>query len=139
MTAEAELAALWRRFLGAIETGDALTIGDCVAEDSRLFLPLPNTQAGLRGREAIVARFTRLFGAQRATPAAPRQAAITITNFECRVLGDGVVLAESMLDFGTEWGRRSIVFRRDAGQWRILHLHGSNVPAPRSQLPRSLG
>jgi hypothetical protein len=37
------------------------------------------------------------------------------------------VLACATLAFGSELGRRTLVFRREPPGWRLLHVHASNV------------
>jgi ketosteroid isomerase-like protein len=45
-----------------------------------------------------------------------------------------------MLRFGNEWGRRTLVYARDGeGEWRLLHMHASNLVAAPSRLPFALG
>ena len=76
-----------------------------------------------------------------------------VEDFHVVELGPDYRLAESMVRAGEEIGRRSLVFRREADGWRILHMHASNAtprqpqsqlqptsPArPATRLPQSLG
>jgi hypothetical protein len=43
---------------------------------------------------------------------------------------DGAAIASFVLRNRERVARRTIVFRDDHGTWRIVHLHGSNVPWP---------
>ena len=135
-----ELLALWARFLDGVQTADPERIAACVTADVTMFVPFRGARDSVQGREAVVALFARLFELTQSTLGPATNAGITIERFECRPLAAEVYLAESMLRFGADIGRRSVIFGREAGEWRILHLHGSNVPAPPpGRLPAALG
>ncbi len=133
MSSAVELGRVWRRFLDAVQAGDAAAIGGCVSEDVTMFVPFNATRDSVQGRAAVVALFARVFaGAQRGP-------GITVERFDCRELAPGAWFAESMLHLGNEWGRRTLLFREQAGEWRIAHMHASNVVAVQSRLPFALG
>jgi len=133
MSGAVELGRVWRRFLDAVEAGDAAAIGSCVSEEVTMFVPFNSTRDAVQGRAAVVALFGRVFaGAQRGP-------AIAIERFDCRELGPGSWFAESMVRLGNEWGRRTLLFCEQAGEWRIAHMHASNVVAVPSRLPFALG
>lgn len=133
-----ELEAVWRRFLDGVETGDGAAIDACLADDVTMVVPFMTMRDGLRGRQAVLDAFARM---QAATGPGPggRSLRITIERMDAKPLAEGVCLVESVLRFGNELGRRSVVLRREAGGWRIVHLHGSNVALPVARLPRALG
>ncbi len=139
MSASEDPGLLWRRFLDAVESGDAKGLAACVADEVTMFLPLPDPPGAVRGRAAVLARFERLFATMRAARPGPKLVAIKVMSFSCREFGGELALGESTLAFGGEFGRRSILFAREAGRWQIVHLHGSNLASAKSRLPVSLG
>jgi hypothetical protein len=51
------------------------------------------------------------------------------------MLGDATALVTFELRNGERVGRRTLVMRREAGLWLILHLHASNMPGPTTGPP----
>ena len=140
MSGAVEVQAAWRRFLDAIEVGDATALGSCLAADVTMFLPFANNREGERGRDAVVGRFARAFEVMRAALNTTRLVEITVESFSARELGNGYYLVESLLSFGTEKGRRSVIYGHSDSGWQILHLHASNLNASGSaRLPPLLG
>lgn len=147
--AQDEPIGCWQRFLEALAASDPAGIEAVISADATMFLLAANGREAVRGSAAIVARFSRLFEQIRdsGTPA-PR---FVIEDFNLTELGPDFRLADSMVRAGDETGRRSLVFRREADGWRILHMHASNAtprqaqaapvtPArPPTRLPQSLG
>lgn len=133
------LAAAWRRFLDAIERGDAPALADGVTEQVSMFLPFPNAPDAVHGRAEVVARFQRAFDSLRAAGSAARLIEIRVERFDCRPLADDVWLVESLLSFGQERGKRTVIYGREGDRWRIIHLHGSNRRAAQPQRPPALG
>ncbi len=149
----AEPLDCWTRFLVALGASDPAGIEAVISEDASMFLLAANGREAVRGRVAIVARFSRMFELIRDSGApAPR---FVVEDFQVVELGPDYRLADSLVRAGEELGRRSLVFRREAGGWRILHMHASNAtprpvqnqaqaqaqsPArPATRLPQSLG
>lgn len=135
MSAPAELLAAWQAFVGAVESGDAQAVGACLSGEVTMYLPFANSKDAVSGRAAVIALFTRVFANMRGQ----RGPVLSVERLDCRELSPSVYLLESMLKFGNEWGRRSVVYRLEDGAWRILHMHGSNVVEIQSKLPFALG
>ena len=147
----AEPLGCWTQFLAALGASDPAGIEAVITADASMFLLAATGREAVRGSVAIVARFSRMFELIRdsGTPA-PR---FVVEDFHVVELGPDYRLAESMVRAGEEIGRRSLVFRREADGWRILHMHASNAtprqpqsqlqptsPArPATRLPQSLG
>jgi hypothetical protein len=51
------------------------------------------------------------------------------------MIGTDATLATFTLVNGKRFARRSVVFARRGGVWKIVHVHASNVPRP--DLPAS--
>ena len=97
------------------------------AEDATMFFPPANTApTGLvRGRAQIEQAFKTLYAAY---PRKPGSAPTPITPKDLLVQqsGDHAVVT-FLLGSETAPGRRTIVLRRVADQWKIVHLHGSQA------------
>ena len=100
------------------------------AEEATMFFPPANSApAGLvRGRANIERAFKALYDAYpRPAGAAPTP----ITPKELLVQqSDDYAIVTFLLGNETAPGRRTLVLRRMASQWRIVHLHGSSVTSP---------
>lgn len=122
------LRATLQLFLDAIDRADLAALVPLWAADATMYFPFANSPAPFHGRDAIVARFERMFADLRArNPAGPPYVGFRVLAFECTPLDDRHVLACSTLAFGRELGRRTIVFRREPSGWRLLHVHASNM------------
>lgn len=122
------LRAALQMFLDAIDRGDLAALAPLWAADATMYFPFANSPAPFHGREAILARFERMFADLRArNPAGPPYVGFRVLAFECTPLDERHVLACATLAFGRELGRRTIVFRHEASGWRLLHVHASNM------------
>lgn len=122
------LRAVLQMFLDAIDRGDATALAPLWAADATMYFPFANSPAPFHGRDAILARFERMFADLRArVSAGPPYVGFRVLAFECTPLDPRHVLACATLAFGRELGRRTIVFRREPADWRLLHVHASNM------------
>lgn len=116
-------------FLEAIDRADLGALGALWVADATMYFPFANSPAPFRGRDAILARFGRMFDDLRArNPAGPPYVGFRVLEFECAPLDARHVLVCATLAFGRELGRRTLVFRREPDGWRLLHVHASNLP-----------
>ena len=126
---EPPLRAHLQRLLDAIDHADAAELATLWTPDATMYFPFADSTEPCRGRDAIVARFERMFAALRErNPAGPPYVRFRTLAFECAPIDGRHALACATLAFGREVGRRTIVFRREVAGWRLLHLHASNVP-----------
>lgn len=125
-----ELRATLEAFLAAIDRADATALAPLWCADASMYFPFANTPELHRGSAAVLARFERMFADLRARNPGPSYVGFTVESFECVPLDARHVLVLAMLRFANQRGRRSIVFRREAAGWRLLHVHGSNVGPP---------
>lgn len=97
------------------------------AEDATMFFPPANSApTGLvRGRSNIEQAFKTLYTAY-PRPAGAASTPINPKDFRVQQLGDHAIVT-FLLGSDTAPGRRTIVLRRVADQWRIVHLHGSSA------------
>ena len=133
--AEVEVVrATLQAFLTALDHGeDALEAW--FTPDATMYFPFRNSQPLLHGRSAIVARFARMNAQLRAAHAAPPYIGFGMRDLQVEWLAPGWALATAIFTFADQWGRRTLLLRADEGpgvapQWRIHHLHASNLTAP---------
>jgi ketosteroid isomerase-like protein len=122
------LRAVLQMLLDAIDRGDLAALAPLWTADASMYFPFANAPAPFHGRDAILARFERMFADLRARRAdGPPYVGFRVLAFECTPLDERHVLACATLAFGSELGRRTLVFRREPPGWRLLHVHASNV------------
>ncbi|WP_156840339.1 nuclear transport factor 2 family protein [Novosphingobium aquimarinum] len=123
-SARATIARVIESFRSMDESGfEALLAPDIVA-----FLPCD--EIGLRrseGRDAVMAQFRKLFAELRANGS--DSIAVRQTRLELKSWGD-TAMATFELEGELRAGCRTIVLRRDEGEWRIVHLHASTTAEP---------
>ena len=125
-TADAPVRAAVAELVNALNAFDAARVGRSFAEDATIFFPGPPFPAvRVQGRATIQGAFNQLFTAlrQRGTRAGSMRA----QGLEVQLYGDTAV-ATFMIGGQQEVGRRTLVLRRTAGRWLVVHMHGSSAP-----------
>jgi ketosteroid isomerase-like protein len=137
---ETRLRAFLDTLADALSTGDVDRLSAFFTDESSIFYPsAPFALGRVDGREAIEEawllglaagrRPTSSGGAQGSESAvvtAPTALRIEPQNLKAQVFGDiALVTFELGPPDGPGRARRTIVWRRDAGDWSVLHLHAS--------------
>jgi hypothetical protein len=126
------------RFLTAFENLEWEPFHAAFSDSATVFHPSPSTPERVTGRAAIDSTLRAVFADVRAHAAGgPPYHRLTPVGLRIQALAPGVVLATFALRNAERLGRRTVVFRRERGAWRIVHLHASNLPPPSSAVPRS--
>lgn len=129
---EARLRTVVEQFLDAIANADAAALAPLWCADASMYFPFANSQDLVRGRDAVLARFDRMFADLRArNPGPPPYIRFRTEAFECLALDARHVVVYAMLAFAAQRGRRTLIFRSEADGWRLLHVHASNMDARR--------
>lgn len=129
---EARIRELVQRFLDAIDHADGAALAPLWCADASMYFPFANSQDLVRGRDAVLARFDRMFADLRARqPGPPPYIRFRTEAFECLQLDARHVVVYAMLAFAAQRGRRTLVFRSEPDGWRLLHVHASNMDARR--------
>lgn len=135
MSAETITAALQpvlQEFLDAIDAADSTALALLLCPDATMYFPFANTAELHAGREAVLARFARMFDDLRArNPNGAPYVRFRVHAFDCIEIGERHAIAYATLGFAQQIGRRTIVMRREADGWRLLHVHASNFDARR--------
>lgn len=114
-------------FLAAVDAGDAGALERCLHVEASMYFPFEDTPGLVEGRDAIVARFARLFTAWRRRGLSPPYVGFVPAQLRVRAAGGGHALVTFTVDIEDAAGRRTALMHRDVDAWRILHLHASNV------------
>lgn len=122
-----EIAGALTAFLAAVDAGDADALERCLDPDASMYFPFADTPGLAEGRDAITARFARLFAAWRRRGRVPPYVGFEPAHMRVRPAGHGHALATFTVGIDGAAGRRSALLRRSVETWRILHLHASNL------------
>jgi len=110
-------------FLDAFRTMDQRRFDESFAPDATMFFPDgPFPQGRVEGKPAILATFHEFFALMRKS--GRTSLAIEPRDQRLEVIGN-LVLVSFRLDGGDSVGRRSILFVKSDGRWRIVHFHAS--------------
>ncbi len=118
-------------FLQAFDALDWERFRQCFAPEAMVFFPFDSQPRRAQGSEAVEAVFKRFFDEVRTHAAGPPYLHLTPHDLTIQVWQD-IALVTFHLDRTSGVGRRTVVMQRQAQQWRIIHLHASNITEPRS-------
>jgi ketosteroid isomerase-like protein len=110
-------------FLRAFARLDLDAMLDCVAPDATAFVPGEHHRTRLHGKGEIGKAFAAVIARVRATGAT----SLPLDAHEPLVQDWGDTAAVTFHLRGEHLGRRTLVFRREAAGWHIVHLHASNA------------
>lgn len=115
------------RFIDTFRALDEAGFERFLSADIVAFLPCEDDDLRrLEGRGAVMAQFRRLFGQLR--DAGIETIASRQSGLELRSWGD-TAMATFELEGELRAGCRTVVLRRDRGEWRVVHLHVSSAAA----------
>ena len=127
---EPEIKQALTVFLTAFDNLDWPAFRACFAPDATMFHPAaPNLKRIDSPQEfekawlGVFARIRKASGRD-----APPYMNLQPQDVKIQELSQDVALVTLHLVDGTVLNRRTIVFRRDAGGWKIVHIHASNLP-----------
>jgi uncharacterized protein (TIGR02246 family) len=126
---DAPVRAALQRFLKAFEDLDGETFRASFADDATAFFPVPGWPDRSDGRAAIEERFRQVFAETRAAaPSGPPFHRLEPHQLAIEMLGPDAAVTTFHLRNDERTVRRTVVFKKVDGTWRIAHLHASNVP-----------
>jgi ketosteroid isomerase-like protein len=118
-----EPASVVDALLAALDHADP-AIATLFTDDATVFFPMNDRPLRANGREEIAAAFAALFalpGYQKGR-GLPKPEALLVQK-----LGGDAALVTFQTTNPNVVSRRTLVVRLDGGEWRIAHLHGSNI------------
>lgn len=118
------------RFITAFNNLEWNDFSAALADDITVFNPdIPEAPSidRLDGREKVEAGFRSVFAASRKGVTGPPYLHIQPRNVAIQLEGSVAVVTFEFDREQNSVGRRTIVFRHQAGGWKIIHIHASNT------------
>ena len=131
-TAAAAVRAAVEEFIHAFDTLEWERFRRCFAPDATVFFPFDFYPRRADGKAEVEAGFKRFFDEVRAKTSGPPYSGLAPRDVTVRIWGD-IALVTFHLERVTGvpgMGRRTLLLERQTGEWRIVHLHASNIAAP---------
>ncbi len=100
------------------------------AADPSVFFPFDDTPERVTGRAAVEERFHRFFDETRARTPGPPYLHLQPRELRVERHGDAGLVTFMLGGEGERIGRRTLLFVRENGAWKLAHLHASNVAQP---------
>lgn len=118
-------------FLTAFEDLDWNRFRSSFSDDACVFFPSAATPEEFCGRKAVELRFEKEFDTIRHdSGGGPPFMHLHPDSLKIEVFSGSAALVTFELHNALRTARRTVVFRKESGAWRIVHLHASNVPWP---------
>ena len=116
-------------FLTAFESLDWPPFRAAFSDSATIFHPAPEAAERVTGPRGIDSSFRAVFSAIRAhATSGPPYHRLVPTELRIPPLSPGLVLVTFHLRNAERLARRTVIFHQEGADWRILHLHASNVP-----------
>ena len=114
------------RFLTAFENLDWEAFRNCFADDATVYFPSQRASRAT-GRAEIDTTFRHVFERIRTTKSSPPYLNLEPADLDIQVFRDTAVATFHLYDVPNTIGRRTVVLEKRTGEWKIVHLHASNV------------
>ena len=125
----AEVEAAVREFASAFAALDKVRFDRLWASDATAFFPQhPFPIRRVEGKAAVTQWFHRFMDARKGKPMTLDPKDLLIQR-----LGDAAVATFHLGSSEQAAGRRTLVLRREAGAWKIVHLHASSLTIPTAE------
>jgi len=122
--------AAFERFVAAFNALDWASFKNCLADDVSLFNPDIAAAISLRridGRKEVERSFRAIFDAAGAGGPAPHGPNIVPEHISLARTGDAALVTFEFKRSEHSFGRRSLLLTQVNGEWRVSHIHASNV------------
>jgi len=119
-------------FLTAFDNLDWEAFRNCFADDATVYFPSQRANRAT-GRAEIETTFRQVFERIRATKSAPPYLNLEPADLNIQVFRDTAVATFHLYDLPNMIGRRTVVLEKRAGEWKIVHLHASNIEQSQRQ------
>ena len=127
----ASVHAAAQGFLAAFDSLQFDAFRGYFAEDMTMFFPFPQFPARSDGKAGVEDVFGRFMTAQRdarTKAGRPMVQGIAPRDLKVQMAGPDAAVVSFHLGAEATPSRRSVVFRRDAGGWKVIHWHASSAP-----------
>jgi ketosteroid isomerase-like protein len=124
-TEKASVGAATERFLRAFENLDWEAFRLVWASEPTVFFPFDDTAERVTGKAAMEARWQRFFRERLSAGGSPPYLRLTPRELLVKQYGDAAIVTFHLRMEGRPLGRRTLVFVKENGEWKIAHLHAS--------------
>ena len=126
---DAEVTEAVHRFLRSFENLEWEGFRQSFSDDATVFFPTPEPARRFSGRKEYESQFKKVFATIRAGSRTkqPPFHRLAPVNQRIDFQTDDVATVTFLLINDQRIARRTLVMWRDEGEWRIVHLHASNV------------
>lgn len=124
--AASEVRVAAEKFLVAFDNLEWEAFKASWAASPSVFFPFPDTPRRIDGKAEVERVFAAFFKDVRATTPGPPYLHLSPQELQVQVFGDSA-LVTFMLIREHRVSRRSLLFVREAGEWKLAHMHASNV------------
>jgi ketosteroid isomerase-like protein len=123
---ETEVRETLSRFIQAFDNLNWEQFRGFFADDATVFYPreVPHRAAG---RKEIESQFQRVFAQIRGNRSKPPYMDLEPRDLTTQIFGDIAIATFHLDDRPGVLGRRTVVLHKNAGAWKIVHLHASEV------------
>lgn len=118
-------------FLAAFDSLQFDRFRDYFAEDVTMFFPFPQFPGRVDGKTRVAEIFGQFMAAQRdarSKAGRPMVQGIAARDLSVQMAGAGAAIVSFHLGAEATPARRSVVFRKEAGGWKVVHWHASSAP-----------
>ena len=130
---DTEVRETLSNFIQAFDNLDWEQFRGFFTDDATVFYPR-EVPGRATGREQIEAQFERVFGQIRGNRSKPPYMDLQPRDLSVQMFGDVAVATFHLDDRPGVVNRRTIVLHKNAGLWKIVHIHASEVALPRPPL-----
>lgn len=121
-----EVRAAADRFLVAFDNLDWDTFKASWATSPSVFFPFSDTPKRINGKAEVERVFLTFFEEVRASRPGPPYLNLSPQDLQVQTFGDSA-LVTFLLIKDQRISRRSLLFVREATEWKLVHLHASNI------------
>jgi ketosteroid isomerase-like protein len=128
--ARKEVEQAFNRFITAFNNLDWEQFRSAFGDEVTVFNPdIPEVPSvgRLDGRQQVEEVFRSVFAAGRKQTSGPPYLHIEPRRVQIQMLGEVAIVSFEFDREGGTMGRRTIIFHREGGTWKIVHIHASNV------------
>ena len=130
--AQSEVRATLAKFVRAFDDLDWETFRLSFSNDATVFYPRAFPQRAT-GRKAFEETFKRVFDQIRGDKTKPPYMDIQPRNLAIQMFGDVAVATFDLDDRPAMLNRRTIVLYKRQAEWKIVHIHASEVALPQPE------
>jgi ketosteroid isomerase-like protein len=126
----AGIQAFLQKFLAAFDNLDWPAFADCFSDSATVFYPAPpnlrRTDSRGQFEKAWLGVFERI--KKESGRSSPPYMQLKPEDLQIEILADGAALVTFHLTNGNILSRRTLVLKKFALGWKIVHIHASNLP-----------